>query len=170
MKNNRSMVWVIAISTVAICSLGFDWTPKKEQKSAPVAPTASSMMDSPAAADLSFPQMMGRLSQNMSVWTALTPENKKKAIEAAVLLYQNRQNTAILRPVDFYVTQIDQSLSSNPAFLATDLMSLVKILAVIEYDFYNGQDKDALAKEVLGEKLANNIRQKRQQQIAAAQA
>ena len=78
------------------------------------------------------------------------------------MLFRERQNIAILRPADFYATQIDRALAANSQMQGADLMTVVKMMAVMEYDFYNGQNKDALAKEVLGEKVYEGLRSKRQ--------
>ncbi len=101
---------------------------------------------------IAFPEMMGQLSRNMALWARLNAAEKKQAVEAVIGLYKNRDNIAILNTGEFYVGKIEETLKANPPVVGTDIMTLVRILAVMEYDFYNGQNKDALAKEVLGEK------------------
>lgn len=153
----KSKIILSFLVAAMLIQLGFVWdTPKDSKKTAPAAAAASKKVDLP------FQQVMGALMQNMTLWSSLSGSNKKKAVEAVVLLYQTRENSAILRPADFYVSQIDQSLKSNPALQSTDLLVIVKLLAVMEYDFYNGQNKDELAKEVLGEKMYEAIRARRQ--------
>ena len=152
------------ILIAAFAQLGFEWGKPVEKTSeakqpavvekAPSAPMA-------AANNVPFPQMMGALSQNMTLWTTLAEENKKRAVEASIMVYRSRDNSAILKPSDFYVKQIDQSLLANPSLQGTNLMGLLKILSVMEYDFYNGQNKDELAKQTLGEKMYESIRARR---------
>lgn len=101
---------------------------------------------------IAFPDMMNRLSQNMSVWGQLSGDEKKRAIEAVIGLYKNRDNIAILNTGEFYAGKIDETLRANPPVVNMDIMTLIRILAVMEYDFYNGENKDALAKKLLGEK------------------
>lgn len=162
MKVKKNTPWIVVFLVTLSLHFGFDWNaPKKEkpaanEKQAPIA--AQSAATQQRVANLPFPQMMAILGQNLTLWPSLSQDNKKKAVEAIILLYRSRQNTAILRPADFYASQIDQSLKANPALQGTDLMSILKILSVMEYDFYNGQDKEALAKEVLGEKMAQSVR------------
>jgi len=43
-----------------------------------------------------------------------------------------------------------------------DIMTMLNILAVMEYDYYNGQNKDELARKVLGEKAFEENQVRRQ--------
>ncbi len=156
MKKNQALIGLLAV--LIIGQFGFEWgTQSAKNKSAPPAAAAASMPTTKGG-NLPFPQMMGALTQNMTLWPALTQDNKMHAVEAAVLIFRDRQNSAILRPAEFYATQIDQALHANPTLQQTDLISMVKMMAVMQYDFYNGQDKDKLAKEVLGEAMYESIR------------
>lgn len=111
--------------------------------------------DAPQAASaIPFPQMMAQLSVNMGAWGGLNPADKTKAVEAGIAYYKNKDNTAILNPADFYIKKIDEMLAGNPPASNLGLLKVLKILAVMEYDFYNGQNKEELAKEVLGEKMS----------------
>lgn len=101
---------------------------------------------------MAFPDMMNRLSKNMALWGQLSADEKKQAVEAVIGLYKSRDNAAILKSGEFYVGKIDETLTANPSVANMDIMMLLQILAVMEYDFYNGQNKDALARKMLGEK------------------
>lgn len=118
---------------------------------------------SPAAPSaLSFGEMMNQLSQNLTVWKTMDSANKKQAIEAVIRLYATRENSAILKPADFYVQKLDEALAGNPGMANSNLITIVKILSVMEYDFYNGKNKEDLARETLGEKMAQAIKMKHQ--------
>ena len=108
----------------------------------------------------SFEQMMNQLSVNCLVWGQLSDENKKRAVDAVIQLFKIRDNAAILNPSDFYVNKVNEMLVGNPGAANFDLPQVIRILAVMEYDFYNGQNKDELAKQTLGEKMfeANKMR------------
>ncbi|MDE2028915.1 MAG: hypothetical protein KGJ11_10295, partial [Candidatus Omnitrophica bacterium] len=45
---------------------------------------------------------------------------------------------------------IDELARQNPQMLERPFGELIQILAIMDYDFDNGMDKDALAKAVLG--------------------
>lgn len=107
-----------------------------------------------------FEQMMNQLSVNSLAWGQLKPADKKRAIDAVIQLYRVRDNTAIMNPSDFYVQKTDETIAGDPGVANLDLPQIIKILAVMEYDFYNGQNKEELAKQVLGDKMyeANRLR------------
>lgn len=107
-----------------------------------------------------FPVMMNQLSRNTVLWDRMGEEEKKRAVEAVIGLYRGRDNAAILNSREFYVGKIDETLRMNPPVQNVDIMTLVRILAIMEYDFYNGENKDDLARKTLGEKgfLENQTR------------
>lgn len=108
----------------------------------------------------SFEQMMNQLSVNCTYWNQLSDENKKRAVDAVIQLYRVRDNVAILGSPDFYVRKVNETLAGDPGVANLDLPQVIKILSVMEYDFYNGQNKDEVAKQTLGEKMyeANKLR------------
>jgi len=107
-----------------------------------------------------FEQMMNQLSVNCMYWNQLNDENKKRAVDAVIQLYRVRDNVAILGSPDFYVKKVNDTLAGDPGVANLDLPQVIKILSVMEYDFYNGENKDELAKQTLGEKMfeANKLR------------
>lgn len=109
----------------------------------------------------SFEQMMNQLSVNCALWGQLSAENKKKAVDAVIQYYKIRDNIAILGSPDFYVQKVNETLAGDPGVANLDLPRVIKILAVMEYDFYNGQNKDELAKQTLGEKMYESNRLRR---------
>lgn len=109
-----------------------------------------------------FPVMMNQLSQNMALWGSLSGSEKKQAAEAVVILYKNRDNIAILNTGEFYAGKIDETLRANPPVANMDIMTLIRILAIMEYDFYNGENKDELARKTLGEKGFTENQSRRQ--------
>ena len=52
---------------------------------------------------------------------------------------------------DHYVVMIDDLSAHNSAMLNNPLELVLQTLAIIEYDFENGQDKDLMARKILGE-------------------
>ncbi len=159
MKKNIGSIIVLLV--IVCAQFGFEWGNQSSSAKKNASP-GSEATPSQAASELPFPQMMAALTQNLTLWPALSLDDKKQAVDAAILIFRDRQNSAILRPSDFYVEQIDLAIKANGELQATDIMSMVKMMSVMQYDFYNGQDKDALAKEVLGEQMYQNIRARRQ--------
>ncbi|HOW59986.1 MAG TPA: hypothetical protein PLO78_09720 [Candidatus Omnitrophota bacterium] len=109
-----------------------------------------------------FPDMMNQLSQNMSLWPRMNQDEKKLAVSAVIGLYKTRENSAILNTPEFYVGKIDDTLKSDPSVSNLSIMAMLRILAIMEYDYYNGQDKDTLARQILGEKGFTENQRRRQ--------
>ena len=111
---------------------------------------------------IAFPDMMTQLSLNMALWERMGGNEKKQAVEAVIGLYKNRDNVAILKTGEFYVGKIDETLSANPSVANMGIMTVMRVLSIMEYDFYNGENKDALARKTLGEKgfSENQMRRK----------
>lgn len=150
----KRQLFVIAVIALGVVHFAGFFDAKKDG-SAP----AGSSSQAPA---MPFGQMMNALSQNMTLWNSLDYDSKVQAINAVVTLYKNRDNAAITQPADFYVKKFDEALMGNPSLMGMDIMTMTKIMAVMESDFYNGQNKDELAKAVLGEKIAEAMKLRRQ--------
>jgi len=153
----KTITWMVLGVCIAT-QLGFEWgsASKKKQKASP-APVYAQAVVPKSNEPVSFSQMMTALSQDLVSWPRLSAENKNQAVEAAKLFFQDSFNSAILRPADFYVAQIDEVLIANQSLQQVDLMSVLKMMAVAEYDFYNGQNKDELAKEILGDEIYQSL-------------
>lgn len=158
-KINFAILIVLALALPQLAFFG-----KEEPQ--PVANAAKSSSDSGSKGDAlkpaDFGNMMNQLSANLMTWNSLSNANKTQAVDAVIQLYKNRENSAILKPADFYVQKIDEAIGANPAMANSNLINIVRIMAVMEYDFYNGKNKDDLAKEVLGDRMAQAVKMRRQ--------
>jgi hypothetical protein len=144
MKKRTGMI-VLGILAVVLC-LGF-FSIKTDKK-----PVMEAKQESTQGSGMAFGDMMNQLSQNMSLWDKMSTDEKKQAVTAVVMVYRNRDNIAILNTPDFYVDRISETLLTNPTVSNMDIMTMLRILAVMEYDFYNGENKDELARRILGDK------------------
>ena len=79
-------------------------------------------------------------------------EPKRLIVEEYINAYKERDVT-ISKSVEHYVDLIDDLGKNNPDLFSNSFKDLLKIAAVMEYDFDNGQDKDKLAEHVLGPTL-----------------
>ena len=111
-----------------------------------------------------FPNMMAQLSQNMGIWGNMSSNEKTMAVSAVIGLYKGKDNAAILNTPEFYVQKINETLAANPPVANADILTLMRILAVMEYDFFNGENKDDLAKKVLGARGYEENKARRQAQ------
>lgn len=114
------------------------------------------------------PQQMNALIEQLKTTSAIWPKipgdsNRGLAISYFVNEYK-KKGTAIKKSPNHYAVMITGMTSQNPALLKLPFERLLQTVAIIEYDFDNGQDKDALAKKILGE--AGYLRNKKR--LAAA--
>ncbi|MBI3306466.1 MAG: hypothetical protein HYZ84_01480 [Candidatus Omnitrophica bacterium] len=97
--------------------------------------------------------IVAALNNDSQGWLGLANADKVASVDAMIILFRERQNSVILKSPEEYVQKIDGMLTANPTMKSLTLPTLLKIASVMEYDFYNGQDKEALAQEVLGPQL-----------------
>jgi hypothetical protein len=99
-----------------------------------------------------------RFRKDSVQWINISEERKLKLVTFFIGEYRDKGIT-IGKPAEFYVNMIDQVAAQTPATLQQSLDRVVQVFAVIEYDFDNGQDKDLMARHVLGDKgFENNKR------------
>lgn len=70
------------------------------------------------------------------------------------------QGAVITKPSFFYVELIDRMARENPDMLKAPFKDVLRVLAIMEYDFDIGRDKDELARQVLGEDIYWTNRQR----------
>lgn len=84
------------------------------------------------------------------LWKEASAQQKEEIVWCFINDFR-QNNVTINRPASHYVSMIDGMSGQNPELLEQSFSKILQFTAIIEYDFGNGQDKDALAKKVLGE-------------------
>ncbi|MFC1510486.1 hypothetical protein ACFL49_02385 [Candidatus Omnitrophota bacterium] len=77
---------------------------------------------------------------------------KIKTVERYIKAYRQK-GVYIHKDAEKYVELIDQMTAGNSALLNSPFADVLKFVAIMEYDFDNGKNKDALARHLLGEKV-----------------
>lgn len=93
------------------------------------------------------------LEISTEIWPLIMDrEPKELTVERFIEAYR-KNGIAIRKPASTYIDIID-SMTSEPGspMLKTPFKDVLKVAAIIEYDFDNGLDKDQMALKVLGEK------------------
>jgi hypothetical protein len=93
--------------------------------------------------------VMNELMRSSEKWNGLDQTIKVRAVEGFLLLLKTQEKANIQKPADYYVGRLDEMLQQNPR-AAQNIPTLLKMMAVMDYDFDNGQDKEQLAKDYLG--------------------
>ncbi|MBF0385993.1 MAG: hypothetical protein HQL27_09000 [Candidatus Omnitrophica bacterium] len=94
------------------------------------------------------------------IWKDIADEGAKlKTVEMYISWYA-QQGVKMRKPPEEYVFLIDDIAENNSPMLNGSFRDLLKMVAIIEYDFDNGMDKDSLARQVLGEREYQKNRQR----------
>lgn len=92
-------------------------------------------------------------------------DNEIKVLTVAEYIDRfNKVGITIKKSPGYYVNVINSISEQDPASLEVPFMNLLSYAAIVDYDFDNGQNKDELARRVLGEEnfKANRERLRRQ--------
>ena len=111
--------------------------------------TAEASGEGEDVVDLS--EVWKKLDKKSTVWKLLDDDQSKLLTVSEFIGRYQKEGVKINQPAAHYVELIDQMLQQNPQMLERPFGELLQILAIIDYDFDNGMDKDSLAKQVLGE-------------------
>ncbi len=136
-------------------SAGADNQPEQLALNTGTGPSAAAAASSAAAADNSsdvdLAEVWKKLDKKSTVWKALDDDQSKLLTVTEYISRFQNEGVKISAPPSHYVEMIDQAIGQNPQMLDRPFGELLQILAIIDYDFDNGMDKDNLAKQVLGE-------------------
>ena len=94
-----------------------------------------------------------KLDVDSRCWSLLIDNQAKVDTVAEYIDRFRKQGVKIQGPSVDYVRMIDDMAMQNPAVLTWPFIQVVQLVAVMQYDFDNGMDKDALAQKLLGQQL-----------------
>lgn len=92
-----------------------------------------------------------KLDTKSTVWQLLIDDQAKALTVSEYIDRFRQQGVKINQPPLHYVQMVDQIATDNPQILQRPFGELLQVLAILDYDFDNGINKDDLARKVLGE-------------------
>ena len=98
--------------------------------------------------------MIASFETSSRAWPLIIDQEAKAAIVTVYIDQYRRQGTVINKSSVFYADMIDAMAQQTPDMFDQPFNQVLKILAILEYDFNNGQDKDAMALKILGSQQA----------------
>ena len=104
-------------------------------------------------------QLSAALSQTSLIWLDIIDVEVKEWIVSRYIQWYREQAITIGKPPMHYVTLIEGIAREDRDFLQQPFDRVLKLVAIMEYDFDTGENKDTLARQVLGEQ---NYRRNRQ--------
>jgi hypothetical protein len=91
------------------------------------------------------------METSSEIWPQIIdPEPKELTIQRYIESYQAK-GIMIRKPAQHYIAIIDSMMNANPNLSKTPFKDVLKLAAIVEYDFDNGQDKDQLIVRILGQ-------------------
>ena len=108
-----------------------------------------------------FNQLIQVLEKSSRPWNLIIDQEAKEMVVAQFMKQYYQQGTQIHKSPVYYVPLIDDMSVKSPQILAQPFPQVLRMIAVLEYDFDNGQDKDAMALKILGSPQALAANKKR---------
>ena len=91
----------------------------------------------------------GRCS-SVWLWIHLDKSAKIELVNGIKHMVREKENVIVNKPAKFYVHEIDDVIANDPATIDYAIMALFRAIAVMEYDYDEGIDKEETAKKWLG--------------------
>ncbi len=102
-------------------------------------------------ADQQLAQAWASLSKSSRAWLNVDDESIKKQVVSKYIELYGKKGINISKSAEHYVSLIDEILQAKPELASKPFVQLFQYITIIEYDFGSGQDKNILAKNLLGE-------------------
>jgi hypothetical protein len=84
-------------------------------------------------------------------WLQIFDPKKREMVVYYFISEDREKGIKINKPARYYTGMIDGMAAQTPDMLNLPFEQVLQIVAILEYDFDNGQDKDAMARRILGE-------------------
>ena len=95
--------------------------------------------------------LIASLDQSSQAWPLIIDAQAKQLVVARYIQRFEERGVHIGKSALYYAYLIDDLSQKAPPMLEQPFENILQIVAIIEYDFDNGQDKDAMARRLLGE-------------------
>lgn len=130
-----------------------------DHTSAVVRPGVRFIENSKPAEVVDIVEILGELETSSEVWDLIMDTDAKVAIVEKYIKEYRKRGILILKPAADYVHLIDIMSKEDPGVLGNPFYVVLKLFAIMEYDYDNGMDRDQMARELLGpEAYETNLR------------
>lgn len=103
---------------------------------------------------VSLDEVLVSLETSSRAWPLIIDNEAKQEVVNYFIKKYRRERVVISKTSEHYVRLIDGMSQTSPEMLAQPFEQVFKIVATLEYDFDNGQDRDTQALKVLGSRGA----------------
>ena len=109
--------------------------------------------NSQVKATTTLSSLMTTFNLSSRAWPLIIDEEIKDMVVAQHIRKYYDKGIVIRKPAAFYREKIDTMSEGSPGMLVQSIDQVLKIVAIIEYDFDNGQNKESLALKILGPQM-----------------
>lgn len=99
-----------------------------------------------------FDDVVASLDQSSHAWPLVMDKEAKEILIDHYIQQYRQKGIVIRKPPLHYAGMVDSMSREAPEMLNQPFSQILQIMAIMEYDFDNGQSKDAMARKILGEK------------------
>jgi len=99
---------------------------------------------------VSMKDVLKSLEASSKAWTLMIDRDPKIFVIMQYMDYFKENRVKIKKSADYYVDLIDAMAAQDPAMLKNPFKNVFQLVAILEYDFDNGQDKDKMVINLLG--------------------
>ncbi len=114
--------------------------------------------------DVGLDQIMEALQSSGKAWELIISRQDKQVIVGEFIKKYASQGVVIKKPAEYYANFIDEMAKGSSEMLTMPFDRVLQVVAVMEYDFDNGQNKDMLAQKILGPQVYEKNKQRLMQQ------
>lgn len=104
--------------------------------------------------------LIASLNESSRAWELIISPEDKATVVGLFIDHFRRKGITIGHPPEAYVQIIDAMAAGDANMLNLPFEKVLEIVAVMEYDFGNGQDRDAMALKILGPQFYEKNRQR----------
>lgn len=105
-------------------------------------------------------QIVEALQSSSQAWELIISRDDKEIVAQAFIDRYRQQGVTIQKSAGYYADFIDEMSKNSSEMLAMPFDRVLQVVAVMEYDFDNGQNKDALAQKILGQSFYEKNKQR----------
>ena len=110
--------------------------------------------------EMDFDALWEELAVSSEIWMRLVDREIKGLIVQTYIDWYLEQGIAIKNPVVDYMLLLDNMALHNADLFEQSFQNVLMFVAVMEYDFDNGENKDQLAQRILGRQLYEENRKR----------
>lgn len=121
---------------------------QEQQPSRVSSPGSSGEISPGLEADLA--RLFALLEQSSEIWLGIEDMRIKMLVVSRYIDMFKERGAIIRKPALYYVNLINAMVQDDSGMLRRPFEDILRTIAIVEYDFNNGQNKDILAKQILG--------------------